>query len=346
MNYTELVKLSNHDLDKYYENVISDQGYGQRRRALALGVCDTGGVNVHINYSITERPAIVGSQYGPMMHDPDVGKYLYHEEVPYSTGSGTRMSLYIQIVSRFRDTLPMLTEWEHVASCGDCKGSSGGCPGFAPRFPSIKPKLPMLYLLIVTLDMAWAMEYTTKKVHNTGLSIPWANRISAGYARRILKAVPRDKDHYTIGLGSCAGSWHKCRPSCKVILGERCQYPKLRSYSMEAVGIDCDMLHFQLFNERLPWAYKGIKGLPTYMTRYAGILAREGAANEIVTALKLAMHSDKSRTFDAVTNVPIHDAEFSTIPSDLRGGFTAPAATAGCTQAFYMFGAERTGYYE
>jgi predicted metal-binding protein len=335
MDYMELVRSPTWEIEGVYKKLsIYDWptlDNGQMRRMVG---------KVYIPKSQIERPSTANSKYGPLLKDPLIGKESYHEEVPYSTGSGTRMSLYVQIISLAREAIPMLTEWEHVASCGDCKGSSGGCPGFAPRFDTIKPKLNVMHLLVVTVDMAWAMEHTTKKMCNTGLSMPWANRISAGYARRVLsplKANKANKKWFTIGLGSCAGSWHKCRPSCQVILGKKCQHPALRSFSMEAVGIDCDMLHFHLFGDRLPWAYKGIKGLPTYMTRYAGILADENDADDITLALRFAMETDKSRTFEPTPRVPIYDAEILPVPSDHY---------VGCTQAFYMFGTERTGYYE
>lgn len=333
MDYMELLRMPqaevNHMTDIYEGAACRYNDAGQRRRI--VGVAD-------IPRLVTERPSAVGSQYGPIMTTPKIGKLLYDEEVPYATGTGTRMSLIIQIVVLDRERVPLMTEWEHVASCGDCKGSSGGCPGFAPRFPFINPRVPALYLFVVTLDMAWAVEHTTKKVHNTGLSIPWANRITAGYTRRILSALKQNKAGvYVLGLGSCAGSWHKCRPSCKVIIGDRCQYPDLRSFSMEAVGIDCDMLHYKLYGERLPWAYYGVKGLPTYMTRYAGALAWASDYRDIVGALASSISADKSRTFKCVPPVPVYDAKFMSVPSSYYKK---------CTQGFYMFGTERLYYDE
>ena len=93
-----------------------------------------------------------------------------------------------------------------------------------------------------------------------------------------------------LGLGSCAG---KCRP-CVVISGGKCLKPSKRSYSMESVGINCDMLHFMLYGEAMPWTYYGRNRLQPYMTRYAGVMCKRDEYPEVIAAIDQIITHHKS----------------------------------------------------
>jgi hypothetical protein len=89
---------------------------------------------------------------------------------------------------------------------------------------------------------------------------------------------------------------------------------------MEATGVDCDELHRMLYGNWLPWAYWGIKKLPTYITRYVGILTNDPA--ETVHILHETMLKDKSYfDYDEWLGYPTQfEAEKMVVPSGVHKG--------------------------
>jgi hypothetical protein len=83
--------------------------------------------------------------------------------VGYQSGSGNISTMLLDGIYIDRDEMPLLTEYETFAACGDCKGSSGGCPAFAPQFAKMKRNVKELFVFIVHYDFIWAHEYVTKR---------------------------------------------------------------------------------------------------------------------------------------------------------------------------------------
>jgi len=247
---------------------------------------------------------------GPAQHGLEVG---------YITQSGNVMSMVVNVKAVARSDVPLLTAWEQVSSCKSCKGSSGGCPGFAPRYDSLKLSLNTLVVITLTMDMAWGIKYSAPTHAGSRILYPmqYVDRLTDFYCARLLKALK--PMYYTLSMGSCKG----CRPSrCTVTRGRLCKYPKLRTFSMESVGIDCDALHVQFYHEFLPWYYQGTKKLQTYMTRYAGVLCDGGDVDDIIDTVREFILDDKSYISDiyypddAMTVSPME------IPSGVYKGYT------------------------
>lgn len=251
--------------------------FGQRRRAVGTVLIDDPYPN--------RRPPVDCSSYGPLYTYP-LKPSLLDLEIPYRTGTGHSFSMLVQLYKIPRDDIPMLTEWEHVALCGDCKGTSGSCPGFSPEFQRIHPNSAThFYVIVTTLDMVWALKYAS--LNNWVYALTWCDRLTTSYVRRMMKTF---SGHTSFGAGSCAG---KCKP-CAVLNGNKCAKPDKRQHSMEAVGIDCDMLHHMLYGEYLPWCYRGIPAVPSYISRYTGILPLTKNDVDVAGMLKGFLESDWS----------------------------------------------------
>ena len=198
--------------------------------------------------------------------------YDYHE-VGYKTGTGNLMTMLVQMkYYADREQVPLLTEWEQVALCGDCKGSSGGCPGFAPRFSNMHRKVKDFITIMVSFDYIWSIMYATPEdgwlTRRIIKQMVYADRISENYCKRLLRSLQAANIGNVLGMGNCMG----CVPKhCTVIKGSSCEHPDRRTFSMEAVGVDCDAIHVDLYGECLPWYYQRTSKIPLYMTRYTGI---------------------------------------------------------------------------
>lgn len=212
-------------------------------------------------------------------------------EVGYETGSGNILGLTIfgQLMSR--KDVPLFPSSILLELCGDCKGVNGGCPeGGAPYFTQLKLSKDLFYVIVVRMDMAWALDYA-----GVGKSIAQSNYFRSGYADRLTdlyswRLLRRLEDSvattYGIGCGNCP----RCTPKvCSVMRGERCLYPDERRFSVEAVGIDCHALHRELFGDSLPWWYYTPE-LPRYMHRYMGLFV----PGDIGMSLDIAVKNDNS----------------------------------------------------
>ena len=326
MNYRQLMKMQNPairdailDIDPDYESSIDDMDEGRLRRLLGT---------LTIPEELTDRSDTedqysspgIREAYAPwrwMYFDfPDVYKTLYYDEVGYITGSKNKMTLLIHLVQLSRDAIPLLTEYEQVALCGLCGGSSGGCPGYAPRFDTLKKDVSKLYVIAVSFDQAWAMTYGYTK--SWKYTVMYGDRLSQAYTRRIMSKV--SDLGVGLGLGSCDG---KCK-ICPVMTGDdsehrKCIRPDKRSFSMEATGIDCDALHKMLYGEYMPWGFIGLNKSPLYLTRYSGVLTTK-SAGKVTRTLKEQIITDKSY-IPELPVTPEYEVEEIATPTGVHKGY-------------------------
>lgn len=310
-SYASILKMSNSEV---YEQLVPFVGHkaadkmdrGQRKRALAGYLVEP------LEVDRSGCPDVDLEPFSRMESEWPF-KLLYGEEVGYATDSGNELSLWVQMHLMDRKDVPLMTEFEQVMSCRDCKGSRGGCPGYAPRFDTLKPSYPYFALLTISMDMAWALKYGAR--HTSYIPSSWADIITQSYTRRIIGKFTRVG--YTLGLGACPGCRRK---DCAVLQGGRCSKPKVRHYSCEATGVDCDWLHYMLYGEWLPWLYKGHAKVPYYTTRYAGVLVDPVYKDEgLVKVLDDAVHFDKSY-IPVYPDPPDYPLEEFEIPSGVHKG--------------------------
>lgn len=256
----------------------------------------------------------------PYTFEPSGTVDNYGRVVGYKTSTGNVMDLVVNVHRLARYEIPLMTPWEQVSLCGACGGSRGCCPGFAPRFTDIRPKAGVVYVVTVSMDLSWALLYGSHR--NIYMPLTYTDMITMSYIRRLLKAI-QGSGRYVLGAGSCPG---KCRP-CTVLRGEACSKPSLRQYSVEATGVDCDELHYYLYREYLPWAYKGHWVVPKYMTRYA-IVVPSSSYDNIGEALDEAMRDDVA--YVEISNVPVKLPEIEMMKWQIPSG-----VHKGCHQYIY-----------
>lgn len=208
--------------------------------------------------------------------------------VGYQTGTGNSLTLRIFGGPANRDDIPLFYPKEDLIHlCGDCKGHSGGCPPYAPYFEDIKPSCPWFYVLVIQMDMAWAIAYSGDTDY---FRFSYADRLTVYYLQRMFKAITELTGCYCLTAGGCSA----CR-LCVVLEGKPCAYPRRRGYSVEATGVDCSELHRMIFGRRLPyWYYDG--AIPHYMYRYGGFFIETlGKMDEMVVQ---AITRDKHFTLE------------------------------------------------
>lgn len=208
--------------------------------------------------------------------------------VGYQTGTGNSLTLDIFADCFHRDDVPLFYPKEDLIHlCGDCKGYSGGCPPYAPYFEDIKPSCPWFYVLVVRMDMAWAIAYSGDTDY---FRFSYADRLTVYYLQRVSKAFSDLTKSYSLTAGGCSA----CHP-CVVLDGKPCAHPRRRGYSVEATGVDCSELHRIIFGRRLPyWYYDG--AIPRYMVRYGGFFVNTSTSMEAV--MVQAVTQDKHFTLE------------------------------------------------
>jgi hypothetical protein len=216
--------------------------------------------------------------YRPFTHDGIHIKYV--------TGSGNALELHVSWCYLARSEVPLVTDWERVAFCGNCKGSKGGCPGFSPKFVQVKPKSDNVFIIATHMDMRWAVKHSRPKPTPTVMyPLTYADRLTLFFTGNLAQSVAKNSGSYALSLGSCRGCYGKNR--CTVIMGEECANPTKRTYSIESTGVDADELHMMLQGEFLPWYYLGTNQMQTYMSRYALVFCDNRA--DYVALLKAAI---------------------------------------------------------
>jgi len=268
--YKEIRLLKNDRINHLLElcNLSTEGTWGQKRRRLAM-TCITD----HRADRSWKVYATTANSGMPTPDDESIGVSGYRTMAGYKTGSSDKhYSFLIEARTMSRVWLPMMTEWEQVAYCGeDCRGASGGCPGFAPRLTSIHPKMQGFTMVGIFVDTAFIFDNYKGKPYTT-INL---QRLMKHFRGRVVKRVREQlgNNGFVLAGGSCVG---KCNP-CKVDeCGQACTKPKSRTYSLEATGVDVDMYHHEAYGTWLPWQYKQLKGyLPTVLCAYFGFLHRE-----------------------------------------------------------------------
>jgi len=269
---------------------------------------------------------------------------ILHKVVGYQTGSGNKMLMTIHGHLVHRSDIPVVPDRQDVLShckhSGGCKGWNGGCPPYATHFDKMCRTSEWLYVITLSFNMMWAIKYSGwwKGVSAPGLYILcYADRLTVNYLHRMLNNF-KANGHHVLGAGSCRGCGNR---ACAVADGKGCANPKKRMFSMEAVGVDCDALHQNLFGEPLPWWYRTPEHMPAMMHRYAGVFLQLSPTvdigfvhREIKNELSVLLESDKS--YCNVGDVPLPDGYFAE-----NKGVEELVVPNGCANVGAMYNAYR-----
>lgn len=210
--------------------------------------------------------------------------------VGYRTGTDHDLSLDIFGELYMREDISLFYPKDDLyLLCGKCGGFSGGCPPYAPYFDQLKPTCPWFYVIVVRMDVAWGIKYSG---HSEYLRFSYVDRLTEFYMKRIMNELSKRLKAFGLICGGCRGC-NNHKEKCPVIRGGKCSNPRRRTYSVEAVGVDCSELHEMIFGRRLPyWYYDG--ALPRYMVRYGGLFLRDDVASNVDGVIADVIRNDKS----------------------------------------------------
>lgn len=253
--------------------------------------------------------------------------------------TGTKHLISLDVAARWvpRERIPIV-EIDQVASmCGTCRGVNGGCPEWAPYFDLITPSLPGIFIIDVTIDMAWAIMWAYRKPNSNVIGhnyfrCGYADILTDRYIKKLLAMVTEayaEADMgsrvYPLGVGHCPGC--RSKKACTVLRGEQCINTRGRMYSIEATGVECSELNKELYGQRLPWWYKSPE-LPMYMRRYAGIFCHSEVSGVLEVLLREAMTKHRSYVSEGPERMPEYPADMVSAPdTSIDAGLSYPAYT-------------------
>jgi predicted metal-binding protein len=194
----------------------------------------------------------------------------------YKTQKGKHYPLEFNYNVIDRESVPVDYECTRKACEEGCNlyMKNGGCPPFAPKFVELPgSELLVMYARLCTKNYPIKVlkgPYYTKWVFVETFMTPVTNRIG--------KSLSEKLNGYFISSGNC----QVCKPKkCAVKLGNKCQNPRERTYSLEATGILVTSLMENHFNIKLEWWDKNNPNIiPEYMYKVVGIL-NNGISNLI-----------------------------------------------------------------
>lgn len=239
----------------------------------------------------------------------------------YKTAMGVRYPMAFSLFRLGREEVPTIPHVECLASCRQCLGSGGGCPGFAPYWEKLWPSELEWGIVSLHTDFSWAMAPYKNYVESGGHPLPYffplslADSLTEGLLKRILHKTPR-----VLATGGCWG----CKPSsCTVLQGGPCSHPDRRTFSMEAVGVDCSALHRMLYGAWLPWAYRKTEDkyyYPQYVSRYAGVAGSQFDEDALLDAVMSDKGFDGGLREFIPYPFPEMEGGFQLVPSGVHKG--------------------------
>lgn len=245
----------------------------------------------NLGHSLNCKPSICHPIPFPI---PRIDTAYHRFTIPYVAGSGAYAWLTCDCFYLDRSQIPLMSDFQRFSSCGNCKGSGGGCPVYSPHFTKFKPSIDTFFLMALSIDYKWVFKnvWKDRRQHyrNTTLMfLMYPDRMTENYLARITSQLS------PLGFNLFCGNCRGCRPKdCTVNWQPSyCSKPSKRTFSMESVGVDCDALHYDLYEEWLPWFFSGTDYMPAYMTRYTGFFTKSTFEN-CLDLLGKSIQSDKS----------------------------------------------------
>lgn len=148
-------------------------------------------------------------------------------------------------------------------------GKKWSCPPYAPEYKHFVEGYQNIQIFFLSIALE-QLDY----IKQDYLKVKAANSILKSRIDKALRTTLNDDEFY-ISTGSC----RLCK-SCKKKRGEPCAYPRLHTYSFEALGVNVSSLTQELFQKELLWYRSG--ELPKYTSVVAGLLTNDEIPNRKV----------------------------------------------------------------
>jgi len=141
------------------------------------------------------------------------------------------------------------------------------CPLFTPRFEILTKDCQGLLIILFQcpLEQIDSTEYNKVRI---------ANVVMKSRIDKLMRILENKFKTTFLSTGSC----RLCKP-CKLKLNQPCAHPDKKRYSLESIGVDCDILSKHLFNIPMLW-YKEKKA-PEYSCVVCGLLCNSEDVNKI-----------------------------------------------------------------
>ena len=147
-------------------------------------------------------------------------------------------------------------------------GSKYSCPPFSPDYNALVKDHEYLFVVLFKIDLNQLTAY--KDYHRLRVG----NAVIKPRIERLMRVLEGQTGTKYLSTGAC----RLCKP-CRKRLGEPCRHPKEMRYSLESVGVDCNMLVKGLFGFPLLW-YKDKKA-PEYTAVVCALPIKEKDENLI-----------------------------------------------------------------
>lgn len=156
--------------------------------------------------------------------------------------------------------------------CKKCKNYNKkySCPPKSPDFDDICKK-EGLFIILFRIDLSGISSKEYNKVQ-------LANSVLKSRIDKLMRMLEANFDSKYLGSGSCK----LCKP-CQLEKNLPCKHPEKMRFSLEATGIDCNILSENLFKFPLLW-YKDNKA-PDYTCVLAGLPCNRSGAKSIETEM-------------------------------------------------------------
>jgi len=143
------------------------------------------------------------------------------------------------------------------------------CPPFSPALKDYVRMWQKIYIIFMRISTS-QFDY----IKNNYLKIKAGNAILKSRMDSFLRMMSENYGNF-ISTGSC----RLCKPcKCKETLP--CAYPTKMTYSLEALGVDVNLLIQSKFSTPLQWYKKGY--LPEYTAVVGGLLTNSDLTNEMI----------------------------------------------------------------
>ena len=196
-----------------------------------------------------------------------------------------RHELFIDCFYDFIDKSNVVVKKELFAKmCKDgCKNFNKkySCPPFSPKFNKYVKKYHKLLVLLFAINLKQFDKFNYKPYHKIRI----ANAVMKSRAEHVMRDLESKFDSFYLSTGAC----RLCKP-CQLKFNRPCRYPQKRRYSLEALGVDCNLLSQKLFNFHLLW-YE-----PTSNIDYTCVICAlplKRSVNEEKVTKELETHLDK-----------------------------------------------------
>lgn len=145
------------------------------------------------------------------------------------------------------------------------------CPPLSPNFNSYVKGYNQLFILFFSLGLKQLDNFGYYDYHKVRIG----NAVIKPRIEKIMRYLEIKFNSKFLSTGAC----RLCKP-CQLKVKKSCKHPDKRRYSLESLGVYCDILSKKLFNKPLLW-YENRKA-PEYTSVICALLIKKSADKKLI----------------------------------------------------------------